>query len=1128
MANWLLDKLRYSQDSTVSKIGAGVGGFFKGIAYEYPQKAGIQIGLWAANKIKPTAPTQYTTKTKIGMAMLGKEPIKSVDITGYEMLKDIGFGEEKAKKYGLGTGLVFAGLDLLPVSSGKGTVGKNLVKQLFRANKASETKQILKLAGVVDDLIEPYAKKFARTTNIKTIETGLKQLNKIQTETFLKPTIKTSDRMLDIIKKVPERKLSRDILSIQKTAKKGAIAVRKSLDRKVRKLEIKTATKVAESKAFNIASTKLSKAVRGGELKLLKEGVKMRATKDKVIEKLIDKSVSIASKKKIVYEYTKMSLPPEVRGKLLPDVAKAETQGNLSAAFRKIIKIQNDIKKKEMVGGIEKAVKDIEKLPLKWQDKILEAMDKISLKGMSKETIKKLEDLKTFLSKEPEAKFLFRKPTLAQKVKIPLLEKQTISKMKLEDLTKLYTKVLQSSKEGKLASRLIEETKKLEIENLTKNIIEKSKNIDVEIPRTIGVNLSKKEKLVNSKLQLAKQMKSGYMNYVSSDIGFEILDNNVRRGINYKTFKEPFNDAFFNYKEMNSGIVDNYFLFKKEIEKKFGKKFTEANMERVMVYATKMQEGGKQKMVNSGVDKLLKKGTTIDNIKLNEQETKLYKFMRGIFDEIHPHIDNALQTTHGRKLGNVDNYFSWQTDFNNSDEVFKRLEGDYVLTSRTAQGFTKERTLAGRQVLKLNAEDVFLKHINDSTYFIHTEELLNDLGKIARTSDYSKAVGKNGQKWVAGWVDLMARKGVPEGYKPAYINLLLRNIGSGILGFRLSPVVKQPIAKITSSALLGKHTFKYDPEYFAKGLSKYVRKVSGQQKFRTFDDPAFTELAKNKKLAKWQESGYYFIKTVDQMTADNVWYASYRKYFADKKLVFNLDDFKTGKTNKEALHYADLITRRTQGSGEYKDLAKMLTSKDKNVAKAILQFQSFVLNESYLLPHDAIGKAWLKEKNVGKALGILTAYMTAGLAEGYISTGMAQLFSSKQYAEDEREKKFTARMFDAMITKIPFINNLYGAAKYDGVGVPLVDIYTSGVGGATSIISGKETETKVKGLTRLIEALSNLLIGIPGVGQAGQIIRKYGIDEKEKEASGKRIDVKKLTPRKLTPRKLKQRKLTPR
>jgi len=41
----------------------------------------------------------------------------------------------------------------------------------------------------------------------------------------------------------------------------------------------------------------------------------------------------------------------------------------------------------------------------------------------------------------------------------------------------------------------------------------------------------------------------------------------------------------------------------------------------------------------------------------------------------------------------------------------------------------KERSIVGKQILKLNAEDVFLKHTNDATYFIHSEELLNGLGR---------------------------------------------------------------------------------------------------------------------------------------------------------------------------------------------------------------------------------------------------------------------------------------------------------------------------------------------------------------------------------------------------------------
>ena len=588
----------------------------------------------------------------------------------------------------------------------------------------------------------------------------------------------------------------------------------------VGKTKLKGEIKLTQAQEF--ATVKLEKTIRQAELKSLKENIKTRATKDKIITNIKDRAVNIENIKKEIYQFAKEKLPLETRGKLLAKVSSAKTRGDLAGAFRTVAIERNKIVRKELTGNLEKTVKDIEKLPLKWQDKIMAEMDNIAFKGISSETVEKLNKLKNFLEQQPEAKLLFGRKSLKKSEAIKKLDKKTISDIKIQDLIKLNTKISRLVEEGKLVKKTTTGIKELKKEALLKNLQKTSKNIDVEIPRTIGVKLSPKEKLTNNKYQIAKQIQDGYMNYVSADIGFEILDNNVRNGLNMRTFKIPFDDAFLNYKEMNSGIVDNYFNVKKSIEKRHNITLEKHNMENIMVYATKMQEGGIEKLTNSGIYDLLPKGTKLETFVLNKPEEEMYQFMRNVFDELHPHIDNTLQIAHNKKLGKVDNYFSWQTDFNNSDEVFKRLENDYILSSRTAQGFTKERTLGG-QVLKLNAEEVFLKHTNDATYFINTEELLNNLGGLARTNEYLNSVGKSGREWVSGWIDLMARKGIPEGYKPTWVTPLLNNVGAGILGFRLSPIVKQPLAKVTSSALLGKHTFKYDKQFFSQNLSPYIK-----------------------------------------------------------------------------------------------------------------------------------------------------------------------------------------------------------------------------------------------------------------------------------------------------------------
>jgi len=1057
---------------------------------------------------KTGADLEFTPRNRTQELLIGEEPIRKLSEQSLtygltqDTLEKAGVPEEFAKKPALFAAMFVGAVIENPFFLGAGKGGQKLFRKSMQEMVEKEVGEKLEgqaLRTFEKQADEIYTSSFAKAAKDKTQDVPKKPLSKTEKDLAVKRLVEEYKiKKLTPEQKVSLKTLNKDIQTgitkktemIKKTYKDIGEQVEKKMVTKVKKYKEGLVRKGIKTKAEEIGKIKLGKAVRKEQLKTLKIGITIRSAKDKVISNLKNRAINTAEIKKSIYQFTKRALPPAKQGKLNASIASAKTRSDLSRAFRMIMKTRETIAKVDATKNLEKIVKDIDNLPIHYQDKIMEEIGDISFKGISEKTVDKLNKLQDFLNKQPEAKFMFGKKTIKNLRKLPLSEKNQLKEMPLRDIMALDKKITRLKEEGKVANKVTEETKRLKTEIKLDELQKGSYDIDKGVPPTIGRGLSSKEKLVNKKYQAAEMMQKGYMNYVSADVGFEVLDNGVRNGVNYKTFKKPFDDAFWNYKETNAKIVNNYFDFKKGLEKKYGK-FKQQNQERIMIYATKMQEGGRAKLIKSGMSPEI-----VDGTRLSISEMQLYNNMRGTFDQLHPHIDSTLRKVHGEKLGKVDNYFSWQTDFNNSDEVFSRLSNDFK-TSRTSQGFTKERSIVGKQILKLNAEDVFLKHTNDATYFIHSEELLNGLGKIARDDKYTKAVGTQGQKWVNNWIDLMARKGIPAGYTPSVGGRILRNIGGGILGYRLSPIAKQPIAKITSASLLGPSAFKYDPEFFSKNLGQYVKNISKQQKFRTFDDPAFVELAKNKKLAKWQEVGYSGIKWVDAYTADSVWYGAYRKYYKDNKLKFSLDEFKAGKSNKEALEYADYITRRTQGSGEVKDLASMLTGQKKDVFKAILQFQSFVLNESYLIPHDAIGVALRKKKNVGKALGIIGAVMTAGIAEDYVTSGMAQIWSSDKYAKEEREKKITNRMFDSLITKVPFLNNVYGQVKYSRTGVPLLDIWLTGIAGAKSAIYAKTDEAKKKGLSKVIESFLNI-VGISGAGQAGQAYRRYGIGETKK------------------------------
>lgn len=1015
-------------------------------------------------------------------------------------LKEAGLGGAALP---IGIALSVLGDPLNFITGGASGVAK-LSKLLSKTDDVAESYKILRSAGFADDIAESRAPIYTAEKDTAKIEKLLNSDAALQSKTKAIPQQRTT-----------AGRLTKQVIK-DETGLASAPRIAQT-ERTLLRQKFQAQAKGADEALTNIrVVANTSKGARFEEAAASLSDVTKRA-----IQILKDKYPNIAAKKQAITDYAKDKLPIEVRGRLLSAVNTATTEGEVSQAFQRINKLRNEEVKAEVVSEIEKMIDVADTLPPNQREKVSELVGELTTESFSKATQAKLTALREFMAEQPESIFNFGPKTLKKAEKSEALSKKKVSDLPIRDLFKIRDNLEHQLDMGKLYGKTVGDIKVLRVDNAINEIQKGSRNLDEGLPppRKPG-ETDVGSKFAGAYNSTRESIREGVQYYATPDVGFQILDNEVERGANWRIFKRPMDAATDLANEMRNELVDDLFKTVSEIQQKFGK-LTRENYEKVMIYATLKQVGGKEKLMRS--DPRLYTESFLEGFKeLSEGEMIFYKKGREIFDALRPHVEDVFWKTRGEKLGKVDNYWSWMTDFDNSDELFQRIAGDYHTRSRTEQSFTKSRSLVGTQSINLSALDVLVKHISDTSDFIHKEELLNHLSKIAKSEKYGTAVGKLGQKWVAGWLDLIARGGTPKGFKPSIITTVVRNIGHGVLGFRLSPIVKQPLAKVVSVGLLGKDALVHDAQFFTNpSIREAIQNISKQQRFRNFDDPTYTALAKSKKLAQWQQWGYLGIKTFDSWTADSVWYAAYRKKIKEggTDFSFSLDDFLQGKNlDQDAVEYADLIVRRTQGSSEYKDAPMMYNAlADKNGVMAFLQFQRFIHIQS-LLWRDA-KVALSKEKDPVKAASIAMSLVAAGIAESYVSTGMSQIFAKEDYAKEQREKPIADRLFNVLTGQIPVISNLTSIAEYGGSGVPVWDIAVrQPMQGLDAILTGKSPETKMRGATRIAEGVGSAL-GVSGSGQVAQILRKF-IPEAGATSSGRPSSLKIKAP-KLNVRKIK-------
>jgi hypothetical protein len=353
----------------------------------------------------------------------------------------------------------------------------------------------------------------------------------------------------------------------------------------------------------------------------------------------------------------------------------------------------------------------------------------------------------------------------------------------------------------------------------------------------------------------------------------------------------------------------------------------------------------------------------------------------------------------------------------------------------------------------------------------------------------------------------MARKGGVEGAKRlAILDMLRKNIGAGVLSFRLSSAVIQLSSFADTVGTIG-------VEYATKGATM----ISTSKAWRNFimdnfpeirkavgDDIAFREFD-NTYLRKFTKTGLKPLQTLDGIMRSTAAAGSMMKVADAKGIEIDLT-----KPNKELIQEATRMMRQSQGSSFFKDQPLAITAgyglfDNRSLNKTILTFQSFMLNRWDNIKRQ-IWREGIADKNYFKAvMSLFWLVFVAAAAEEGMRRGVRK-FWNLITGDEKEEQSFIKNSALNMIQNVPLVGQLSSALTYSSNPVPVLNTFDEVLNGMSSVIKGKEISTKIKGGVRFGGALGSLA-GIPGSSQLSQIIQKWltklGSGESDKKKSGR-------------------------
>lgn len=1071
------------QAKRTGNVFAGVASFLKGAAQGTARTfAGIGLDAQGKDVMKENDITRF---------LFGEGDVTSISKqveTGKEFVKQKGGNPLEVATYAPLAVIGMTALDVAPLPA-----KTSLIKQLVKETSEDAIQTALKTAAregklTLDDFsINLIKKDIANSTNARDISkyltTGQKvaatrgvQIAKAQRNKAELGVI--HQELKQIVDETPALGVSID----PKAKRAGAGTVYKDLSRVANK-------------------------IRHEENKRLVDNIRYRTEKKAIVSKFKARETSLNALRSDLITFARANLTKEQFRPVASRLASMSTRGDLITGLKDVINQKNRLVRREAIASIDEVMRDMARLPVHSQDLLKQAMDGMRLKRFGKSRTEQLTNLKKFLEENPEKVFDFESRGNLKDVKaLKEIGKKPVSELTTDDLLTLANKIQTIRREGLLSKRIRDGRvidgqrfpglTEMRIERDIDEIASSANNLDVgDAKDIIGKDLTPEEQLYSKTYQALNGLRKGDLNYHSTDVNMNLADGMVDDGAHARLIKQPLDDAI-DTSEAVAGKMKREFV--EEIERIRGKykleKITDAAWERIFIHAMYRQEGGIKKLLRSGVSR-----ATIEAHKtLTGAEKELYDYMRGQLDDLYTQVDSVHRSLYDKRLDNIANYFPTRAEY---EEIPVDLPEDFGSVQSLIQdnynrknverGFTKQRTATGARKYVMNARDLYLKHIADTNYFVHVQPALERVAKITGSEKYKAAVGNNMATWMKGYVDIVARKGVPKGYQYNVVDALKRNVGAATLGFNPSPVIKQPLSKLAAMGFLGKHSVLHDVEYFSnyKTLNQAIEKASVQQKVRALDDPSYVEFSANKKLAGFQERGYRWIKATDKATANNVWYSAYKKHLEDNGMPFSFDDFVSGKVDDGARKYADKIVRITQGTGKFKDLPGMFRNKDKKVWGTIMQFQSFAMNQSYIMSHYAIRRAVAGKISPVAAVGLTLPLVASAVGSDWISTQLSKLYGNKEYAKEKEKRSLAEKGLDAVISLVPPISIAKNFFTSEGTGVPAIDTVKTIGQAFDNAINAKTLESRVKGWEQGIESILKLG-GVSGAGFAGTLSRR--------------------------------------
>lgn len=875
------------------------------------------------------------------------------------------------------------------------------------------------------------------------------------------------------------------------TKKRGTTGIQKSILKQTGITDTTPKVETTQKKLFKQSLRDQARGSRYG----YKAGY--AEAKANVLEKFREKNATADNARKSVQEYISQILDPQDRGKFLIPLRDAKTLTDVGKAF---VRIDLYAQKQQIKKSITDLRNEVEKLSesssvsADYRNKIKDVVAQYELSGHTEATLQKLRATQEYLER---VQLSGTDTEMPQRIleKLKILTRVPKDQLTLSQIEGLRNEVALLAETGKTKLAIKERLYDYEKDFRNNTLLETATPIHSH-------ELGDDPLSNNPKKWMERYIKA--RNYIQkSHVSIRMIDE-LADITGMQPMKAALDLNFGNY------LTHNDISFKKWYE--LTKDFTEVEFKRIGIIAAARQEGGVERLANSGFTE-----KQINEIELTNKEQDAYDFVRNAFEKEYPSVKKYALDVYNEDVGQQKNYVSFLSDYTKmSDlEMYDRFgtrpeEAINLRTKTVEQGFRKERAAISKNKLEINIDKIFRRHMDDVAYMLTMGRDIKMYAEIINSPKMREKLGDVGTLAWLQYLDVMARKGGAEGAKRiAILDIIGNNIGAGVLAFRPTSALIQLTSFSDTLGTIG-------TEWAVKGASN----IATSKEWRNFimdnfpeikkavgDDIAFRELG-NGIFARWNEIGLTPLQALDALMRSTAASGAYEKLAFEKGIPVDFTN-----PDKDLIQEATKLMRYSQGSSFFKDQPLALTSgwgvtDNKSLNKTFFKFQSFMLSRWGNIERQ-VWRLGIKEKNFKKAAVSLfwMVLVSAAMEEG-IRRGTRKVIDSLTGSQTE-EETFIKNSVWNIVQSVPVVGQLASAISYSSNPIPVVNVFEDIISGISSTVNGKEGKTKVKGIVRAAGAVGSML-GAGGSSQAAQIINKIisGNKESEKSRVEKRLEIK--------------------